>query len=885
MGRERRIARAHRLPTFAEPTLSLSWTSDGRAGAGIVQRAPPGNGRPSPGRARAKAESDFGAVSRVSDSVRDARGLSAANVANVADDLSRDARFALRSLARTPAFALVAVVTLMLGIGATTAMFSVVNAVLLSALPYPNADRLVELHERAITENRPYTSVVSAPNFTDWRRQSKTVELMTAFRGGETTVLGLSEPVKVNLYAVSQDYFRLFSGVPVLGRAFNPDDARGTSSNVGVVSYAFWRDELGGRTDLSSVHLQAWGQRFTIVGVMPRGFGYPDDVQIWIPLEPLNTEMGRDSHNDDTIGRLAEGVTRDAAERELTTIAARLKQVYPTHNAAIGAEVVGLRDSIVGPVRKYLNILFGAVAIVLLVACVNLASANLARAAGRARELAIRTVLGAGRGRLARQLLTESVLVALAGGVAGLIVARLLVRALLAYEGHVLPRAGEIALSAPVLLFALAVTVGTGLLIGVLPAIQVGRTDLRTGVTAGGRGTAVGRSGVRRGLVAAEVAFAVVLLIGAGLLARSFRALLSEATGFDPDGVLAVNVSLPESRYPNGGDRARYYDQAIEALRALPGVESVGFINIAPLSRSGFGGGVGIEGRPPEQSIYADYRIVSPDYFRTMKIPLLSGRWIADADDSTSQHVTVINAAMAKKFFPGENPLGKRLIELGMDSHRSVPMTVVGVVGDVRSDDLSKGPRPQHFVPYRQRPERAFFGVLAIRSKIDPGAIAPAARSALRLLDSNVLTTVETMNEIRDRSVGSRRFTMMVLSAFALLGLVLAAIGIYGVLSYSVARRTREIGVRMALGAVRTRVVAMVLRDSLTPVVIGAALGVGGALIGARLISALLYAVSPTDPLTLAGVVIVLLGVAVVASVVPAARAARVDPIVALREE
>ena len=835
-----------------------------------------------PGRARAQAESDFGAVSRVTDGVREARGLSAANVA---DDLGRDARFAWRSLARSPAFTLVAVATLMLGIGATTAMFSVVNGVLLSALPYPNADRLVELHERAVIESRPYTTAVSAPNFVDWHAQTKAIELMSAFRGGETTILGLPEPVKGNLYAVSRDYFHLFGGTPALGRTFNPDETLGNASTVGVVSYAFWRDQLGGRTDLSSVHLQAWGQTFTIVGVMPKGFGYPDDAQVWIPIEPLNREMGRDSHNDDTIGRLAGGVTREGAEREMTAIAARLKQVYPTHNAAIGAEVIGLRDSIVGPVRKYLNILFGAVAVVLLVACVNLASANLARAAGRARELAIRTVLGAGRGRLARQLLTESVIVAFAGGVAGLIVAQLLVRGMLAYEGNVLPRAGEIALSGPVLLFALAVTVGTGLLIGVLPALQVGQADLRAGVTAGGRGTAVGRSGVRRVLVATEVAFAVLLLIGAGLLVRSFRALLSENAGFVSDGVLAVNVSVPETRYPNGADRARFYDQAIDALRAIPGVESVGLINIAPLSRAGFGGGVAVEGRPPEATIYSDYRIVSSDYFKTMHIPLLAGRVITDADDSTSQHVTVINQAMAKKFFPGENPLGKRLFELGMDSHRTVPMTVVGVVGDVRSDDLSKGPRPQHFVPYRQRPDRASFGVLTIRSKILPTAIGPTARAAIRALDPNVLATVETMDDIRDRSVGSRRFTMMVLSAFAVLGLVLAAIGIYGVLSYSVARRTREIGVRMALGAVRSRVVAMVLRDSLTPVVIGSAVGVVAAIIGARVIAALLYGVSATDPFTFAGVVVVLIGVAVVASIIPASRAARVDPIVALRED
>jgi putative ABC transport system permease protein len=833
------------------------------------------------GRARAKAESDFGAVSRVTDEVREARGMS---LGGLADDFARDVRFAARSLLRSPAFSLVAVATLTLGIGATTAMFSVVNGVLLSALPYPNADRLVQVHERAESENRPYTTAVSAPNFTDWRAQTRTVELMSAFRGGETTVLGLVEPIKANVYSVSRDYFRLFGGTPVLGRTFTLDETLGASVTVGVVSYAFWRDQLGSRRDLSTVHLQSIGQTFTVVGVMPPGFGYPDDAQVWIPLEPLNTEMGRDSHNDETIGRLAPGATREQAERELSAIAARLRQVYPTHNAALGAEVVGLRDSIVGPVRKYLRILLGAVVVVLLVACVNLASANLARAAGRSRELAIRTVLGAGRGRLARQLLTESMLVAVVGGLAGLGLARLLLRAMLALESNVLPRAGEIELSGPVLAFAAAVTLGTGLLIGVLPAIQIGRSDLRAGVTTGGRGTAIGRSGVRRVLVTTEVAFAVLLLIGAGLLVRSFRALLSEHAGFVSDGVLAVDVVLPGTRYPRGDQRVAFYDRAIDALRAMPGVESAALINIPPLARAGFGGGVAIEGKP-ENTYYSDYRIVSPEYFRTMRIPLLAGRFISDADDSTSQHVTVINEAMAKKFFPGENPLGKRLLELGMDSHRDVPMTVVGVVGDVRSDDLSKGPRPQHFVPYRQRPERATFGVFVLRAKVDPASLGSTARTALRSIDPNVLATVETFDRIRDRSVGSRRFTMLVLSTFATLGLVLAAIGIYGVLAYSVARRTREIGVRMALGAVRGRVVTMILRDSLTPVVVGAALGIGIALVGARLMASLLYGVSATDPLTFGGVVVTLLGVAVVASIVPASRAARVDPIVALREE
>ena len=801
------------------------------------------------------------------------------------DDLARDLQFATRWLLRTPAFTLVAIATLALGIGATTAMFSVVNGVLLNALPYPHSERLVELNERSLFEGRAGTASVSAPNFTDWHRQSKTVELMTAFRGGEETILGLSEPIRANLYAVSADYFRLFEGTPVLGRTFLPEESVENGAPVCVVSYKFWQEQLGGRRDLSGAHLQALGSTYTAVGVMPRDFGYPAGTDVWIPLEPQNKGMGRDGHNDETIGRLAPSVTVAHAEAEMQGIAERLKREYPDHNSAVGAQVTGLRDAIVGPVTTYLRLLLGAVVVVLLVACVNLASANLARASGRSREMTIRTVLGAGRGRLARQLLTENILIALVGGALGIVLAYWLVHTLLALRPASLPRANEIGISAQVLAFSVGVTIVTGLLIGLLPALQVGRTELRAAVPAGGRGSAVGRSGLRRALVAAEVLFAVLLLVAAGLLARSFRALLDERAGFDPTGVLAINVSLPETRYPDGALRSSYYTQALAALRAIPGVERVGFINIAPLSRGGFGGGMAIDGRPDIPSRYSDYRLVSPGYFATMRVPLLAGRLLSEADDSTSQHVTVINETMAKKFFPGENALGKRLIELGMDSHRAVPLTVVGVVGDVRASDLAKPPTPEHFISYRQRPERAFSGVLLVRTTVPPSTIGTVARTRLRLLDSNVLMKIETAADIRSRSLGDRRFTMTVLAGFALLALVLAAIGIYGVLSYSVARRTREIGVRMALGAARTRVIRAVLWESLTPVAAGAFAGVVAALGLTRLIRTLLYGVSATDPLTFAAGIVVLLGVAVLASILPAARAANVDPAIALREE
>ena len=844
--------------------------------AALVARGVP------PGRARAKAESDFGVGVRIGDQVREARGMTASNVV---DDVVRDVRFAARSLSRTPAFSVVAIVTLALGIGATTAMFSVVNGVLLSGLPYPNADRLVTLRERGVYEGKALVMSVSAPNFHDWHDQARGIDIIAAFRGGESTVLGLAEPIRANVYAVSHDYFRLFGGTPVRGRTFADDESIVGGEPVAVVGYTFWQNQLGGRADLSTVRLQTWGSTYRVIGIMPDGFGYPEDAEFWIPIEPQNVGMGRDSHNDESVGRLAPRVTVERAEAELQAIAERLKKEYPTHNAAVGAQVVSLRDTLVGPVRIYLRLLLLAVLAVLLVACVNLTSANLARGAGRARELAIRTVLGAGRGRLARQLLTESLLIAVLGGATGIALAHWLVRVLLSLNPHTLPRASAIGIDTTVLLFAAGLTLATGILIGLLPAFQVGRADLRTGMSAGGRGSAVGRSSVRRVLVATEVAFAVLLLVAAGLLVKSFRTLLGENAGFDADGVLAINVSLPETRYPTGDTRAMYYTQALEALRAIPGVDKVGLINIVPLSRGGFGGGVSVDGQPDNAVRYSDYRIVSPTYFETMHIPLLAGRMITDADDSTSEHVTVINQTFAKKFFGNENPLGKRVRELGMDRHPKVPMTVIGVVADVRSSDLSQPPMPQHFVPYRQRPERAGFGVLLLRTRVSPSTVGPAARSSLRLLDGNVLTSLETLSDIRIRSVGDRRFTMIVLGGFAVLGLLLAAIGIYGVLAYSVARRTREIGVRMALGAARQRVVGMVLGDSLVPVISGSLIGIVAALALTRLMRALLYGVSATDPMTFALVVVVLPAVGILASIVPAARAARVDPIVALREE
>jgi putative ABC transport system permease protein len=435
------------------------------------------------------------------------------------------------------------------------------------------------------------------------------------------------------------------------------------------------------------------------------------------------------------------------------------------------------------------------------------------------------------------------------------------------------------------MLFAVVVSVATGLLIGIAPALSASRAELRGVLAEGGRGgTGAGRAEMRRVLVAAEVALALVLLVGAGLLVRSFRTLLGEELGFDPRGVLAASLTLPEVRYPEGGARAAYYDRVLAELRTIPGVESVGLINIPPLVREGFGSAMGIADRPDEPR-YADYRIVGADYFRTMRIPLLAGRVFDERDDSTSTHVTVVNQALAERFWPGENPIGKRVRSLGMDARRDVWLTVIGVVGDVRRTGLTTSVGPQSFISYRQRPERATFATVVVRSRTAPASLTATVRDRLRAIDRDVSLELSTMMELRTRTVADRRFAMLVLAAFGAAALVLAAIGIYGVLAYTVTRRTREIGVRMALGARREQVLGMVLRDAMRPVVAGAVVGIAGSLALARLIQGLLYGVRASDPATLAAVTAILGVVGLVASAIPAMRASRIDPVVALRQE
>ncbi|HJU89007.1 MAG TPA: ABC transporter permease [Gemmatimonadaceae bacterium] len=827
-----------------------------------------------PAAARELAERQFGRVDRHKDDVR------ALATAPLFDGLAWDARFAIRVLGRSRAFTLVAVLTLALGIGATTAIFTVVDAILLRPLAFPEPERLVMLRERTARGQ----SLVSYPNLRDWEARSRSFEAITSFRGGASTIIGGTETVRADAMGVSGDFFGLLRARAAIGRTLRPDDDLLGAEPVAVVSHAYWQRYLGGHADLSDARLQVWSTVYSVIGVMPPSFDFPEGTHVWFPLTPYNQEMGRSSHNDLTLARLRPGVSIDQARRELDAIAADLAREYADDNDAVGAVVVGLQDEIVGSVRVWLLLLLGAVSFVLLVACVNLASANLARGAARMREMAVRSALGADRWRLVRQLLTENVILSLAGGVAGVVLAQWLVRALLALQPGELPRADAIAIDPRVIAFAAALSLVTGVVIGVLPALQISRDGIRAAMAEGGRGTVGATRGwVRHGLVAAEVALALVLLVGAGLLIRSLRALLQENTGFDGRGVLVADVSLPSTKYRTGGSVGTYYDRAIESLRTIPGVETVAMMNIVPLTRSGFGGLLEIDG-PGGVEEYADYRVVSPEYFRALRIPLLRGRMFDERDDSAGVHVTLVNRTMADRLWPGQDPVGKRIRTLGMDRHTQLWMTVIGVVGDVRSGSLDRTTGPQHYVYYRQRPERAGAATLIVRAA--PGAqLAAAMRDRLTNVDRDVPVEIATMSDIVGRSVADRRFITLVLTAFGGVALMLAAIGVYGVLSYWVARRTQEIGVRVALGARRGSVVSLVLRESMTPVVIGIIFGAFGALVVTRLLRTLLYGVSDTDPATFITAALIVIAVGALASCLPAWRAARVDPVVALRSE
>jgi putative ABC transport system permease protein len=795
----------------------------------------------------------------------------------------QDVRFALRALRTHRGFTTVALLTLAVGLGANTAMFSIVDAVLLRPLPYPSPAQLVTLQEQTTRDG--HAAPVSTPNFRDWRAHARSFSALAAYAAGPSAIVGGDAPTRATAASVSRGFFAALGVSPALGRTFTDDEHQFGAAPAAVVSDRLWRERLGGTRDVLGKRVQVDGFTLTIVGVMPPGFAFPDDADLWSPSELLADESGRTAHNWEVIGRLRPGVTIAQARHEMSAIAARLHATYGSDDDALDVRVTGLHERLAGPVRGRLLLLMGAVTCILLIICLNLASALLARDRSRAKELAIRTALGADRGRLARQLVTESLLLALAGGVAGLWVARLAAGAVIAFIPGGLPGVQHLALDARVALFTLAASLATGILFGLAPALRAAGADPQhTLAHVGGRGATRAGGRARGILVIGEVALAVVLLTGAGLLLRSLARLLAVDPGFARTGVVTADVYPPPSKYLTPTASRLYVDRVIAEVGTLPGVVAAGAINDAPLGSSFANGGFALD--RDGATGYAEYRVVDGDYFGAMRIRTLRGRTFTSADAPGGATAVVISQSLAQAYWPGEDPLGRRMRFFGMDSRSDPWLTVVGVVADVRDRSLAAKPSPTAYVFAPQMPLRTRYGMTVLaRTTGSADALIPSVRARIHAVDPDVPAELSTIEQIVSRSSVDRRFTAALLATFAGVAVLLAAIGLYAVLAFGVAERRREMGIRMALGAQRGAVRRMIVGEGLGLTLAGIVAGGVLSLGATRLLGSLLYGVAPTDVPTYAGVSLLLVLVALAASYLPAYRATRVDPLIALRAE
>ena len=805
------------------------------------------------------------------------------------DHLRQDLLYALRRLVKAPAFTVVAVVTLALGIGANTAIFSVVNGVLLKPLPYPESERLVGVYHTANGRR----AVMSGPNFTDVARTATSFENAAAISTGRMILTGQGEPIRIPVANVSASLFNVLRVRPILGRTFNADENTPGRTSIVVLSYGLWQQRFGGDPDVVGRRIQLDGVSREVVGVMPQGFSYPADRQAWLPVEYDQNFVTRQrgAWYLDVVARLKPGVTTEQSATEVETIGRNLAREYPDADAEIGMTTYPLREAMVGDIRRAVFVLLGAVGFVLLIACANVANLLLARAAAREPEMAVRTALGAGRGRLVRQLLTESIILALVGAAFGLLLAVWGVEFLTSLKPQGIPRLDNILIDGAVVLFTMAIAVVTGVLFGVAPAFTATR-GLTASLKEGGRGAVTARGGARlRGaLVVAELALAVMLLAGAGLLMRSFIKLQAVDPGFRPEQALTFELTLPEARYKEDPQIISFFDRLLPRLRALPGVRAAAAVMGLPLSGMDFVISFEVEGRPPvppSQRPAMQVRVATPDYFSTIGIPLKRGRGFSDDDRQGTTPVVLITETAARMFFPNEDPIGKT-IKLGWGrgggARRRAGGEVVGIVGDVKEAGLDEPNPPHIYMPLRQWP--VGFMSIVVKTATPPPTLADAARTEVYAVDPNLpVSNVRTLDEIVARSISQPRFYMLLLAIFAGVALALAAIGIFGVLSYAVAQRTREIGIRMALGAQQHTVIGLVVREAMLLVAFGVASGTIAALVLSRTMTKMLFSVAPTDPATFAIVAAGLLAVALLASYLPARRATRVDPVVALRTE
>lgn len=811
----------------------------------------------------------------------------------------QELKYAFRTLRKRPGFSLIVILVLALGIGANSAIFSVVNAVLLRPLPFEQPDQLVQLWHTPPQKSFPGFKKfsVSPANFLDWKGQSTSLESAAAYGGGVFTLTGSGEPQRISGPRVGPEFFTVLRAKPLMGRTFVEEDGKSESQKTAVISEAFWRSNYGSNPNILGQSIRLNDEQYTIVGVMPNSFSYPLSTstppQVWTCIQwDAKEQAVRGNHNYAAFGRLKPGVSIQQAQSELSTIAARLEKEYPADDAGWGALVVPLRDELVGDVRPALLILLGAVAFVLLIACANVANLVLAMTLARRKELAIRTALGAKRSQLIGQVLTETILLAIAGGAIGLVFAKFGIHLIESFLANDLPRTGGIGLDASVLLFTFGVSLLTGLLAGIVPASRYAKADVNEALKQGlGRGGSdSGGKTMRTVLVTAEVALSLMLLVGAGLLIRTFYHLQKVDPGFDSRNVLTTFIALPKAKFKEPERQRAFYAQVLDRLRALPGVESAATIDSLPL-QGGSTQPIMIEGRPllkmadqPE----VPTREISPDYLKTMHIQLLRGRNFSAADTATSTPVMLISKSLAKEFFPNENPIGKHMSLELTDKYLEIPTTqreIVGIIGDVKMDGLdSDHSMAAVYMPFEQVPSQ--YAQIVLRTSNDPvSQIAPLTNAIHAIDPSQVLIDTMTMEEVVAASIAQRRFTMLLLISFAGLALVLAAVGIYSVLSYAVRRRVREIGIRMALGAQIRDVVRMVVADGMRPAIIGVVIGFVGALALGRVLASVIYGVSARDAITFTSVSVLLLTVALLASVIPAYRAAQVEPVRTLRDE
>lgn len=808
------------------------------------------------------------------------------------DVLWKNLVYSVRMLLKKPGLTAIAIIAIGLGIGANTAIFSVVNTVLLQPLPYTQPEQLVMLSTEQRNQALDGRGTFSIPDFLDVQQSTKTLSYVATVQRTGTIITEGGDPERVIGAAVNADYFPLLGIKPMLGRVFTREEDKPGAASVTLLSEGLWKRRFGGDPNIIGREINLGGKT-TVIGVMPAGFEYPisDDPQdFWEPIfsaEFLTKERReeRAERSLPVIGRLKEGATLEQAKADLDLLSRQIEQQSPQSNTNVIFNAVSMHEDITRDYRSALLVLLGAVGLVLLIACANVANLLLARAAARQKEVAIRMALGASRRRIASQLLTESILLSLTGGAVGLLLASWGMDLLVAYGPADVPRLRDVSLDAPVLFFTLGVATLTGVLFGLAPALSASKPDPGRMLTETGRGLSQERNWMRSALIVSEVALSLMLLVGAGLLIHSFWRLLQTEAGFDPRGVLAVDIPLTRATYAKPEQRSAAFQQLIGRMKTLPGVRDVSVVSNVPLTDLDYVLSFQVEGREPYkpgEEAAADYTVVGTDYFQTMNIALLRGRVFTDHDTANSPQVMVVSNAFVKQYFPNEDAVGKRII---FDGDDKTPREIVGVVADIRRDGLDVDIYPEMYVSHLQNPERRMNVVIRTEAQ-DASQLTQAVRAEVKAFDPNqIIWRAQTLEQLLSTSVAPRRFNMMLLGIFAGVALVLAAVGLYGVMSYSVSWRTREIGIRMALGANRADVLRLVVRQGMTMTLIGLALGLVGAFSISRVLRSLLHGVSPTDPLTFVAVSIVLLAVALLACLVPARRATRVDPIIALRTE